>query len=107
MAPPDSAVVRAAIAALRTDAAMWDDISAEIRAAAVTAETLRLTGFNFSFAADRAGMTNLYGDVQQRIVQLMHEAADVHADLATRLRLAADGYESADEAAERALRGTY
>ncbi len=107
MPPPDPAVVQAAIASLRTDAAMFDDISAEIRAAATTADALRLTGFNFSFAADRAGMTTLYGDVQHRIVQLMNEAADVHGDLAMRLRRAADGYESADEAAERALRGIY
>jgi hypothetical protein len=107
MQPPDPTVVQAAIDALRSDAMTWDEIAAETRGAAGTAAMLRLTGFHFSFAADRAHMTELYVDTQERLVHLMNEAADVHADLATRLRVAADGYARADEAAERALRGIY
>jgi uncharacterized protein YukE len=66
-----------------------------------------LSGLHFSYVAHMLGMTRLYQAVQERMVTLLREAAQTHDELANRLRLTADGYENADEAAERAMRGIY
>jgi hypothetical protein len=104
---PDPGLVRAAIDALRSDALIWEESSSEVRAAAGVAGVLDLSALQFSTLCDQIGMTELYRDVQDRMVRLLSQAADVHADMASRLRLTADGYENAEEAAERATRGVY
>jgi hypothetical protein len=105
--PPDPERVRVSLAAIRTDAQAWEDVGREVQVAADTAAALQLRGLHFSYFADRLGMTSLYQEVQQRIVALLNEGAAVHKDIATRLRAAADGYERADETAERQQRGVF
>jgi hypothetical protein len=104
---PDPGLVRAAVDALRSDALIWEESGNEVRAAAGVAAMLDLSALQFSTLCDRIGMTELYRDVQDRMVRLLSEAARVHADMALRLRQTADGYDNAEEAAERAVRGVY
>jgi uncharacterized protein YukE len=87
------------IDAMRSDAAIWQDISEELDAAAAVADRLDLTAVHFSAIADWAGLTDLYREVQDRMVRLMREGAEVHRKMADGLRWTADTFEEAEATA--------
>jgi len=104
---PDGQQVAAAIDALRADAGMWRDMAAELRAAAGVADRLDLGRRQFSLIADELGMTELYQQVQERLVQLIGQGAETFEATATALTTAAAGYEADEAAAVHRLRGIY
>jgi hypothetical protein len=105
--PPTDAQIRAALDAMRVDAAMWTQMSDELRTAAGIAATLQLSALHFSYLADKAGLTSTYQQIQAAMVRLMGEGAGALEGLAGALRTAADGYEEDERRAVHRTRDIY
>ncbi|MEV0270345.1 hypothetical protein AB0H43_16310 [Hamadaea sp. NPDC050747] len=104
---PDGQQVQAAVEAMRADAAMWRDMASELRGAASTADALDLGRRQFSMIADQLGMTELYQQVQERLVQLIGQGAETFEATASALTTAAAGYEADEAAAVHRLHNIY
>jgi len=104
---PDSQQVQAAMEAMRADAAMWQDMATEMRAAAQVAGRLDLGRLQFSLIADGLGMTDLYQQVQERFGQLIGQGADTFEATAGALTTAAAGYDADERASVHRLKNIY
>ena len=104
---PDGQQVQAAVEAMRADAAMWREMAADLTAAASTADQLDLGRRQFSMIADQLGMTELYQQVQERLVHLIGQGAATFEATASALTTAAAGYEADEAAAVHRLRNIY
>jgi hypothetical protein len=105
--PPNEQQVKAAIQALRTDAGTWDDASDDLRAAAQVAARLELSALHFSYLADKLGLTEVYQQLQERLVLLLGEGSQNLTALAGALRAAADGYEQDETNTVHRMTGIY
>lgn len=106
MAPTDQQV-KAAIAALRTDAATWDEASQTLRTAAAAAARLELSSLHFSYIGAQVGLTEVYQQLQDRLTRLLDEGSTNLASLAAALRTAADGYQRDEDNAVHRMTGIY
>jgi len=104
---PDPQQVQAAMEAMRADAAMWQDMAAEMRAAAQVADRLDLGRLQFSLIADELGMTDLYQQVQERLVGLIGQGADTFEATASALTTAAAGYDADERASVHRMKNIY
>ena len=91
--PPSEQKIKASIAALRQDAAMWDSSADQLRQAAAVAARLELAALHFSYIGDKVGMVAMYRELQDRLFRLLNEGGAAFDSLASALRSAADGYE--------------
>ena len=107
MPPPSEQQIKAAIEALRKDAATWDAGSAELRDAAMVAGRLELSALHFSYLADQLGLTEVYQQLQQRLYHLLNQGSDNFVELAGALRAAADGYEQDEANTVHRMTGIY
>jgi len=103
MTTPKPNQIIAALADMRSDAAVWREIAAEMREAARVADRLDLGPLQWSFLADQLGMVDLYRLTQDRLVALLGEAGLAYESLARALDTAADNYYVDDDAGARRL----
>jgi hypothetical protein len=106
MAPNDQQIT-AAIEALRVDASTWIAAADVLRDAAHVGARQDLDAFHFSYLGDLVGVTDIYRQLQHKLVRLLGEAADNATALAGALRTAADGYEQDEHDAAHRMSGIY
>jgi hypothetical protein len=104
---PTDAQVTAAISALRTDASMWLGMADELREAAGVAGRLDLAALHFSYLGDKAGLTDAYRDIQDKLIRLLGEGAANFDSMGKALRTAADGYDEDERHAVHRMRNIY
>lgn len=93
MTTPTGEQVEVSIQALRDDARRWLDMADQLRDAATAGERLDLNAFHFTGLGHLLGIDELYNQVQQAIVTLLHQGSSNFDEVATALKAAADGYE--------------
>jgi len=101
--PPNSKIV-AAIDQLHHDADAWRACAEQLKTCSGMAYVLSLGGYEFSYAADKAGLQRTYTQLQQKLVALCNEAALNFILVGTALDQAANGYDSDERAAVHELR---
>ena len=99
--------LKVAIDALRTDAALWDEIGSAVSSAGSAAGLLGLSETTMSFAAERTGLLATYNALADRMADLLTDAGTVHHRLAVTLDQAAAAYEANDERAAARFRGVW
>jgi len=104
MAPPPHDTIVAAIDQLHRDADAWRDCAGQARTCSVIAGSLGLGGYEFSYAADKAGLQRTYLLLQQKMVALCDEASANFENVGAALDLAAHGYDRDERAAVHDLR---
>lgn len=104
MAPPPRSKIVAAIGQLHSDAAAWRACAGQLKTCSDMAEALSLGRYEFSYAADKAGLQQTYFRLQQKIAGLCHEAATNFDNVGEALDRAADGYDHDERAAVHELR---
>lgn len=102
MTPP-SGELYVALEALRRDAAAWTARADALRQAAALGRTLNLTPLHFSYIGDVVGLTETYGNLQDRLTRLLDQGAANFDAMASALRAAADEYQQTDELSSRRL----
>jgi hypothetical protein len=75
MAPPSSHDIDVALGALQTDSKIWQTAAENGQAAQSAAATITLNAEQFSYYADKAGLTKTYAQLQQRVGELLAGAA--------------------------------
>lgn len=105
--PPSDQQIKAAIEALRADASTWNAASDDLREAARVGARLELSPLHFSYIGDKIGLTEVYQQLQDKLVRLLGEGADNLTALAGALRTAADGYEQDEHDAVHRATGIY
>jgi uncharacterized protein YukE len=107
MSQPTGDQIRASLAAMREDAAMWRHMAGELTEAAKIADRLDLEALHFSYVGDKLGMTRTYQAIQAKMIALMTQGAANFATIAQALNKAADGYEEDDRRGAHRLNNTY
>ncbi|GAA2635272.1 hypothetical protein [Paractinoplanes durhamensis] len=107
MADPTPQEVSVAVQALRTDARTWGETADELAAARDAAIPLGLQKFHFSFVGDKAGLTEVYAGIQEKIIQLLGEGSTQLEALSAALTGAANDYERSDNDAYRRAHHVY
>jgi hypothetical protein len=107
MSQPTGGQIQAALDAMRQDSHTWRHMAAELSEAARVANRLDLGQRQFSFAADRVGVTRLYQDIQEKMVKLMEQGAANFESIAQALYAAADGYEEDERRNVHQLKNIY
>jgi hypothetical protein len=107
MTPPSADKIAAALEALRTDARAWAAAADEMSAAEQTARRLSLDAFHFTYIGDQIGITEVYRNLQDKLVTLLGQAAANFDSMALALRMSADTYQSEDEAGVHRMRNIY
>jgi hypothetical protein len=103
MGDPTAQQVSVAVQALRTDAHTWDEASDTLTGARNAGLPLGLQEFHFSFVGDKAGMTRVYAEIQDKITRLLGEGVAEFEALSQALTAAANEYERSDNEAYRRL----
>ena len=93
MAPPPKDRIVAATAALRADATVWHDNSAELHTAAQLAVGLSLNPAAFSSLGEQVGLAHAYQGLYEKVLLLLQEGSGNFDGIAGALTRAADGYE--------------
>ncbi|WP_432967932.1 hypothetical protein [Dactylosporangium sp. CA-233914] len=101
--PPEPTTIRAAIAALRTDATAWIEASATAATAGTSAAGLTLDATRLSAAADMTGLLRVYSELQSAVAALLSEAGRCTAATGLALHQAADAYENDERNAVHAM----
>ena len=104
MPPPPRSTIVAAIGQLHADAGAWRTCAGQLDTCSGQAEALSLGGYEFSYAADKAGLQQTYFLLQQKIAGLCQEAAANFENVGEALDRAADGYDHDERAAVHELR---
>jgi hypothetical protein len=99
VAPPPHGTIVAAIDQLHHDANAWRDCAGQLSTCSTIADSLGLGGYEFSYAADKAGLQHTYLLLQQKMSALCDEAAANFENVGGALDLAADGYDHDERAA--------
>ncbi|MCO8274213.1 type VII secretion target [Actinoplanes sp. TRM 88003] len=99
--------LKAAIQALRVDAATWDETSGVLSHAAGEAGALTLTEGDLSWASRPTGLLDTYAEIQAKVAALLAQGARTHAELARTLDQVATAYERDDEEAAARLGGVW
>ncbi|MBL7258750.1 type VII secretion target [Paractinoplanes lichenicola] len=99
--------LKAAIQALHTDAATWDETSQVLSRAAEEASALTLAESQLSWASRPTGLLDTYAEIQAKAAALLKQGTQVHADLSRTLDDVAVAYERNDEEAARRLGGVW
>jgi hypothetical protein len=103
MAPPPGSTIVAALDALHSDANAWRTCADQVQICAGMADALSLGGFEFSYAADKAGLQRTYLLLQQKMAHLCEEAATNFVNVATALDSAAYAYDHDERTAVHEL----
>src|SRR5690348_10140105 len=103
MGDPTPQQLSVAVQALRDDAATWGEALDKLTAARHAGMPLGLQAFHFSFVGDKAGLTRVYAELQDKITRLLGEGSHELDALSQALITAANEYERTDNEAYRSL----
>jgi hypothetical protein len=104
---PSQGQIDVAIQSLRDDAQKWRAAAGELEIAAQVAGEMDLQAFHFSYIGDAIGVTEAYGKLQDKLIDLMNGGAANFRSVAEALTLAADGYQEDDRNAEHRIRNVW
>lgn len=104
MAPPTSEQITVATRALRTEAGVWDEESAEMAGIGPKGEGLRL---NRVEAGLFQVVFDAYGQVIDQVIARSNEGAERMSEIATTLRSVADTYDREEAANTHQLKNIY
>lgn len=107
MAGPSQGQIDVAIQALRDDAQRWRAAAGELEIAGQVAGEMDLQAFHFSYIGDKIGVTEAYGKLQERMIDLLNGGATNFHSVAQALTMAADGYQEDDRNAEHRIRNVW
>ncbi|MBG0564098.1 hypothetical protein [Actinoplanes aureus] len=99
--------LKAALDALRTDAASWDRVAEVTGRAGFEAGNLTLGAEDLSWASLPSGLLDTYTELQDKVVRLLDEATGVYRDLSVTLDRVTHAYEVDDEKAARRFEGVW
>jgi excreted virulence factor EspC (type VII ESX diderm) len=99
--------LKAAIDALRNDAAVWDEVASTTSGAGTAAAGLGLTEADMSFGAGQTGLVTTYNALKDRVARLLTEGGQVQHELAVTLDRVAGAYEASDERAAGKFEGVW
>jgi dsDNA-specific endonuclease/ATPase MutS2 len=99
--------LKAALDALRYDAAAWENVSKEVATASTEAEGLTLTEADLSWASNPSGLLDTYAALQQKLTTLLDEGSQVFDGLSTTLDKVRTEYELSDERAAEKFKGVW
>ncbi|PKW18483.1 type VII secretion target [Saccharopolyspora spinosa] len=105
--PPSQSEIKVALEALRSDATVWANAAGTVSDPKSAAENLKLDSAQFSYIADKIGVTDGYREIQEKIAGLLAEAEQNFTSIADALRACADTYQREDEAGVHALNNVY
>ncbi|CAM2815092.1 type VII secretion target [Saccharomonospora xinjiangensis] len=88
--------IKAAVAALRADADIWDGAATDLDAPIQAIGSLGLTGHDVSMYGVDAGIDTTYSGAQSSLANMLGQAAQNFRDLAGALRRAADMYDQTE-----------
>jgi hypothetical protein len=107
MAPPPGSTIVAALHALHSDANTWRTCADQLQTCAGMAGALSLGGYEFSYAADKAGLQQTYLLLQQKLARLCDEAAANFVNVGTALDSAAYAYDHDERTAVHELHNAW
>lgn len=104
---PSGQQISAALAALRSDATVWEHAADSLNAPRSAAGDLHLTPADVSvFAADQ-GLDHTYDDACTKLQQVLAQASENFLNIAHALRESADTYQREDEQGLHRFKGIY
>lgn len=104
---PSTEKIQAALEAMRSDARGWNESAGELSSATFTASWLNLDAQDFSYLANERSLTELYSELQNKIVTLLSQGQQNFESISTQMSAAADSYEAEEEAGVHRMRNIY
>ncbi|WP_433471449.1 type VII secretion target [Saccharomonospora azurea] len=95
--------IKAAVAALRSDAEIWDGAAQDLEAPTQAIGSLGLTGHDVSMYGVDGGIDTTYSGAQSALEEMLRQAAQNFRDLAGALRHAADMYDQTEADAQQGI----
>lgn len=99
--------IEVALAAMRTDAGLWDSASGGLQGPASALDGVCLAEADVSKWAADAGLGQLYEQARTQLQTLLQQGADNFRAIAGTLRVSADTYQREDEAGRHTFESTY
>jgi hypothetical protein len=97
MASPSSHDIDVALGALRADATVWQSAAGSAQQAQSAAAAISLSAGQFSYLADKAGVTKTYDQLQQRVAELLAGAAANFTNVSQTLTAVRGTYEANEQ----------
>lgn len=108
MAPgPDQHDIDVALEAMRSDAKTWSDAATTVDSVRAPARNVHLDAAQFSYFADKAGITRTYAELQQRVVTLLAQASANFSSISRTLHTCADDYERTEHQISGMMHGIH
>ena len=99
--------IEVALAAMRTDAGLWDNAADGTEGQTSALGGVTLTPEDVSMWAADAGLDQTYDKARTQVQTLLQQGADNFRAIAEALRASADTYEREDEAGRHTFDSTY
>lgn len=99
--------IEVALAAMRTDAGLWDTAADGMQGPASSLGGVTLTAADVSKWAADAGLDQTYEQVRTQVETLLQQGAENFRAIAGTLRASADTYQREDEAGRHTFESTY
>jgi hypothetical protein len=94
---PKSGDVTVGLNALHSDSQKWAAAATQIQGAQTAAENIHLGAAQFSYFGDQAGLTQTYAALQQKVADLLGQAATNFHNISTTLTQVASAYQQNEE----------
>jgi hypothetical protein len=95
------------LAALKTDADMWDQTSDALLTAENNAWSQNLGEYELSWAAEAVGLTTTYSSIQSKVASLLSEGSTETGNISSTLLTIKRNYEQNEDNAEQHYRGSW
>ncbi|MGH3435040.1 MAG: hypothetical protein ACRDRN_01070 [Sciscionella sp.] len=105
MAPPTQKEIHVALSAIRSDARKWEGAAEVADTAGASARGIQLNAAQFSYFADKAGITQTYEQLQDKVVTLLNHASKNFAKISHTLEKCARDYEENEKKNTEILHG--
>lgn len=99
--------VEVALAAMRTDAGLWDDAAGAMLGPASALDGVSVTAADVSRWAADAGLDQMYEQTRTQVQTLLRQGAENFRAIAGTLRASAETYQREDEAGRHTFESTY
>lgn len=99
--------IEVALAAMRTDAGLWDGAADGVRGPASALDGVTLTAADVSKWAADAGLDQMYEQVRTQVQTLLQQGEENFRAIAGTLHASADTYQREDEAGRHTFESTY
>lgn len=99
--------IEVALAAMRTDAGLWDNAAGDLQGPTAALSGVTLTAADVSKWAADAGLDHTYEQARAQLETLLQQGAENFQAIAGALRASADTYQREDEAGRHTFESTY